>query len=146
MDVDRLAREVPRLGLVQALADRYRFMHWELEFADTFADRGGFDLVVGNPPWIKVEWNEGGVMGDVEPLFVLRKFSASKLAQMRQETLEKYDLRSDYFAAFEEADGTQNFLNALQNYPLLKGSQSNLYKCFLPQAWMIGNQDHTIGL
>ncbi len=88
VDVDRLAREVPHLRLVQELADRYRFLHWELEFADTFADRGGFDMVVGNPPWIKVEWNEGGVMGDVEPLFVLRKFSASKLSQMREETLE----------------------------------------------------------
>ncbi|MBF0213305.1 MAG: hypothetical protein HQM00_07035 [Magnetococcales bacterium] len=143
VDVDRLARERPRLGLVQTLADRYRFLHWELEFADTFADRGGFDLVVGNPPWIKVEWNEGGVMGDVEPLFVLRGESASKLAQLRVETLEKYDLRSGYLAAFEEADGTQNFLNAMQNYPLLKGSQSNLYKCFLPQAWMVGK---TVGV
>ncbi|ABK43865.1 conserved hypothetical protein [Magnetococcus marinus MC-1] len=145
IDVDRLCRERPRLGLIQALADRYRFLHWELEFADLFADRGGFDLVVGNPPWIKVEWNEGGVMGDVEPLFVLRKLSASKLAQLRAETLEKYDLRSGYLSAFEESDGTQNFLNAQQNYPLLKGSQSNLYKCFLPQAWMVGREKGVSG-
>jgi hypothetical protein len=32
-------------------------------------------------------------------------------------------------------------LNGLQNYPLLKGMQTNLYKCFLPLAWMIGKQD-----
>jgi type I restriction-modification system DNA methylase subunit len=25
--------------------------HWEVEFAEVFEDRGGFDVVVGNPPW-----------------------------------------------------------------------------------------------
>ncbi|RMD60318.1 hypothetical protein D6833_09915, partial [Candidatus Parcubacteria bacterium] len=40
---------------------------------------------------------------------------------------------------------TQNFLNALQNYPLLKGVQTNLYKCFLPQAWMIGSSGGVSG-
>ena len=135
VDVDRLCRDNKRLGLVRELGERYRFLHWELEFADLFERRGGFDLVLGNPPWLKVEWNEGGVMGDHEPLFVLRKLSASKLAKKRQEVLDKYDLRSDYLSAYEEASATQNFLNGIQNYPLLKGMQTNLYKCFLPQAW-----------
>jgi len=145
VDVDRLTRENERLGLVLELAERYRFLHWELEFADVFARRGGFDLVLGNPPWIKVEWNEGGVLGDAEPLFVLRKFSASKLDQLREETLERLGLLSRYLAAFEEAEATQNFLNAVQNYPLLKGIQTNLYKCFLPQAWMIGREGGVSG-
>ncbi len=135
VDVDRLCRDNKRLGLVRELGERYRFLHWELEFADLFERRGGFDLVLGNPPWLKVEWNEGGVMGDHEPLFVLRKLSASKLAEKRQEVLDKYELRNDYLVAYEEAAATQNFLNGLQNYPLLKGMQTNLYKCFLPQAW-----------
>ena len=141
VDVDRLCREHKRFALVQQLFDRYRFLHWELEFADLFASRGGFDLVLGNPPWLKVEWNEGGVMGDHEPLFVLRKLSASKLAEKRLEVLEKYDLQGDYFAAYEEAAASQNFLNSFQNYPLLGGMKANLYKCFLPQAWMIGREE-----
>lgn len=33
------------------LASRHHFHHWELEFPEVFA-RGGFDLVLGNPPWI----------------------------------------------------------------------------------------------
>ncbi len=139
VNVDKICREFPRLGIVCDLAERYRFLHWELEFADLFEDRGGFDLVLGNPPWIKVEWNEGGVMGDVEPLFVLRSgYSAPKLAEMREETLEKYMLRSEYLTEFEDAEGMQNYLNALQNYASLAGMKANLYKCFLPQAWMLG--------
>lgn len=141
VNVDRLCRENSRLGLVKTLAENHRFLHWELEFADVFDRRGGFDLVLGNPPWIKVEWNESGVLGDAEPLFMLRKLSASALAEKRKASLQKYNLTAAYLSAFEAAEGTQNFLNALQNYPLLRGIQTNLYKCFLPQAWMIGRQD-----
>jgi len=138
VDADRLCRDSARLGLVIELAVKYRFLHWELQFADIFTDRGGFDLVLGNPPWIKVEWNEGGVMGDAEPLYVLRKYSASKLAQMRDEMIKCFDLRSGYLTAHEEADATQRYLNAYQNYPILKGIQTNLFKCFIPQSWIIG--------
>lgn len=35
---------------VTAAASRLLFFHWPLEFADVFAG-GGFDLVIGNPPW-----------------------------------------------------------------------------------------------
>ncbi|WP_136797073.1 class I SAM-dependent DNA methyltransferase [Desulfosediminicola ganghwensis] len=138
VNVDKLCRENDRLGLVQELAGRYRFHHWELHFASMFADRGGFDLILGNPPWLKVEWNEGGVMGDKDPLSVLRKLSASKMAEKRQEVIGKYGLLSGYLAGYEESSATQNFLNGFQNYPQLKRMQTNLYKCFLPQAWAIG--------
>jgi len=140
VDVNRLCTELPRLELVKELSERYRFLHWELQFASLFEERGGFDLVLGNPPWIKVEWQEGAVLGDFEPLYVLRKFSSKQLADLRAGTLAKHDLQSHYLSEFESADATQNFLNATQNYPLLKGTQSNLYKCFLPQAWMVGNE------
>ncbi|MBI3302227.1 MAG: hypothetical protein HYZ72_09170 [Deltaproteobacteria bacterium] len=139
IDVDRLCRENERLKLVQELAEKYSFLHWELEFADVSADRGGFDLVLGNPPWIKVQWNEGGVIGDAEPLFVLRKYSASALAELRAETLERHNLCSAYLSAYEDAAATQSFLNAAQNYPELRGMQTNLYRCFVPKAWYLIN-------
>lgn len=55
VDLDSLCKQFPRLALVRKLAEQNHFMHWELEFADLFAERGGFDLVIGNPPWIKVD-------------------------------------------------------------------------------------------
>lgn len=136
----------PRLRKVDELAARYKFFHWELEFADIFTDNGGFDLILGNPPWLKVEWQEGGIMGDYEPQFVLRKFSASKLNTLREETLLRMPaLEQAYFSEYEEASATQNFLNGLVNYPELKGIQTNLFKCFLPQAWRIGGRQAMCG-
>ena len=133
-----LYKQHPRLQLVKELADKFKFFHWELTFADIFADRGGFDVMLGNPPWLKVEWNEGGVLGDYNPEFLIKNFSASQLPDRRKQEFKlKADLEKSWFMELEEAEGTQNFLNAYQNYPELKGIQTNLYKCFLPQAWLL---------
>jgi hypothetical protein len=146
VNLDLLFQHVPRLKLAQEIADKRKFFHWELEHADIFAAEGGFDVVLGNPPWIKVEWQEGGVLGDYRPLFVLRKFSASKLNQLRGETFDIIPpLERVWREEFEESEGTQNFLNATRNYPLLQGQKANLYKCFLPQAWMIASRRGVVG-
>lgn len=140
VNVDELCKGFPRLALVKELADRYRFHHWELEFADLFVERGGFDLILGNPPWVKVEWNEGSVLSDYEPLFALRKLSSPEMAKRREGVFASYtDSKHAYYVEYEGASGTQCFLNSLQNYPLLKGMQTNLYKCFQPLSWYIAS-------
>ncbi len=136
VDIPALRKQEPRLDLAARIAEQNKFMHWELEFADLFADRGGFDLIIGNPPWIKITWNEQSVLSDRQPMFAVKKLSASETAKYRTETLKYADIRQLYFAEFEEMSGEQNFLNAVQNYSDLKGQQTNLFKCFLPQAWM----------
>jgi len=144
--IEKLFEHFPRLRLVHELTECHRFFHWELTFADVFAGNGGFDLILGNPPWLKVEWQEAGVLGDFHPLFNLRKFSATKLRDEREAAFEKHPkLKETWFAEYEQADATQSFLNATQNYPLLKGVQTNLYKCFLPLAWMLGSQQAVSG-
>ena len=131
---------------MQELAERYRFHHWGLEFADLFDQYSGFDLVLGNPPWIKVEWSEGGVLGDANPRFVFDNLSASDLDKLREEAMKHHlRLRAEYFVVFEEAEATQNFLNGYQNYPILRGVQTNLYKCFLPHAWYISGPSGVAG-
>ncbi len=135
VNLDELCARLPRLRVVRDLGRQHHFMHWELEFADLFADRGGFDLVLGNPPWIKIEWNEGTVMGDFEPIYVLRSLSAPQLRELREEVLKKQSaLRQTYLNEYCEAAGTQNYLNSRQNYPLLQGIQSNLFKCFIARG------------
>ncbi|EBV0129359.1 class I SAM-dependent DNA methyltransferase, partial [Salmonella enterica subsp. enterica serovar Derby] len=146
LKTDVLFRHLPRLAIVDALKKQHRFFHWDLEFCDLFAERGGFDLMLGNPPWLKVEWQEAGVLGDYEPEFVLRKLSASKLAMLRADTFNAIPALEDAWRSeYEGCEGMQNFLNAQQNYPVLRGVQTNLYKCFLPQAWRLGTQKGVAG-
>ena len=42
--------DAPLIHEVERLASAYGFFHWHLSFPEVFA-RGGFDAVLGNPPW-----------------------------------------------------------------------------------------------
>jgi hypothetical protein len=54
------------LEIAETSAGAHRFFHWELEFPEVFFDAdgrrrpdGGFDAVVGNPPWDMVRADHG---------------------------------------------------------------------------------------
>ncbi len=154
LDLDQLFKVFPRLKLVNELASRHRFHHWELVFADVFYGhrangevRGGFDLVVGNPPWVKVEWEEKAVLGEFDPLVAVQTIRPRD-ATRRVEAAVAADaaVGAAWFAEMEATAGTQTFLNATQNYPLLSGQKVNLYKCFLPMAWKMASQSGVVGL
>ena len=139
VDIPKLRRENPRLNLAAQIAEKNHFMHWELEFADLFAERGGFDLIIGNPPWIKIEWNEQGVLADANPMFAVKNLTATETTHQRAAALKDAETNAMYFSEYESMAGEQNFLGAKQNYPDLKGAV-NLFKCFLSLAW--GNNNN----
>ena len=86
-----------------------------------------------------VEWNEAGILGEKNPLFAIRKLNATELANQRASAFAEFgDLQAEWTHELEEATATKSFLNAIQNYPNLKGMKNNLYKCFLPVGWMLG--------
>ena len=140
VNLDRLRKDSEQLRIANEIAQGQHFFHWELEFADVFQERGGFDLIVGNPPWIKLEWNEVSVLGDWEPLFPVKKIKAPEInANKRREVLARKNNKALYYSEYETIMGQLSFLNAISNYPLLKGQQTNLFRCFLPQAWEFGD-------
>lgn len=147
VDTQLLKQAFPRFDLVEQLANQHKFFHWTLQFADVFAGApqageanqahdGGFDLMLGNPPWLLIGWNSSAVLGDFEPLLILRKFSANKAEQLRDQIFENNPaVANAWMAEYEQSSGAQSFLGDISNYPLLQGQKANLYKCFLPQAW-----------
>ena len=46
------------------------FFHWELDFATVFA-RGGFDLQVGNPPWVRPRTDVDALLAEGDPWWQL---------------------------------------------------------------------------
>lgn len=154
--ISKLRQHFPRIEQVEAVAATQRFLHWELCFADVLlgarpgagpGQRGGFDLILGNPPWLKVEWNEAGILGEKNPVFAVRKVSASELVKLRAQAFDDFPgLQAAWTGELQEASGAQNFLNAVQNYPLLQGMKANLYKCFMPLAWGLNSAQGVTGL
>ena len=136
VNLDQLRSLFPRMRIADEVAKQQHFFHWELEFADVFAERGGFNLVIGNPPWIKLEWNETNVLGDHDPLIYVKKAKASEIKpEQRNRILSNALNLKEYYTEYETIIGQLSFFNAISNYPLLKGQQANLFKCFFPQAW-----------
>ncbi|WP_024973840.1 Eco57I restriction-modification methylase domain-containing protein [Ralstonia pickettii] len=143
--ISKLRQHFSRIAQVEAIGDVRHFMHWELCFADVLLRDGGFDLILGNPPWIKVEWNEAGILGERNPIFAIRKIG--DLAKLRADAFKEFPgLQAAWTEELQEAAGTQNFLNATQNYPLLQGMKANLYKCFMPLAWGLNGTQGVTGL
>lgn len=54
------------LALAESLAAEHRFFHWCLEFPDVFDGRAaagpGFDVVLGNPPWVSYAGRQKAVI------------------------------------------------------------------------------------
>ena len=145
VDLEMLCKNIPRLGVVKEIVNSYRYLHWELEFADMFRENNGFDLILGNPPWKKVKWQENSLLGDLNAKIMVKKLSAPRVSALRNELLTSNNIISLYFSAYEENTATLNYLNSTQNYSDLKGVQSDLYHSFLPQSWLISSSIGIIG-
>jgi type I restriction-modification system DNA methylase subunit len=141
-------QDFPMLKKVEALGKQYHFFHWDLVFADVFRKHGGFDLVLGNPPWVKVQWEEAGILGEFNPLLAIRNKTGPEFAKERAGAFEGFaGLQTAWASELSEATGFLSFLNGKQNYPMLNGMQTNLYKCFLPLAWRVtGHSGGVTGL
>jgi hypothetical protein len=136
----------PRLALTRQVVGQQCFHHWGLTFSEVWGENGGFDLILGNPPWVKLGWNESGLLSEYDPVLSIRKMSASDVAKQRNQQLNDLIRIDDYLHEFCSSAGMMSFLNAMSNYPLLRGIQSNLYKCFICQSWSIGSQTGIVGL
>lgn len=136
-----------RFKIVKRYADRYHYFHPMLEFLEVFWLREGFDIICGNPPWIKLEFDEVGILAEKYPEVAIRKMSAPDVRRKRNEMFAvNHDLELLYRAEETENNCSSVFLNAYQNYPLLVGQQTNLYKCVLENGFSLLSNDGYMGL
>ncbi|MDX2629201.1 class I SAM-dependent DNA methyltransferase, partial [Streptomyces scabiei] len=132
-------------GMAKDVAKTQGFFHWELEFAQVFA-RGGFDLQVGNPPWVRPYWHEDQVLAELEPWFVLtEKPSAAERRLRKGEVLTAFG--GEYFLGeLATNSAIAAALSSPATYPLLVGTKSDLYRAFMGQVWRHISQHGSAGL
>ena len=99
----------PHLTAAEAVSERRKFFHWALEFPEVFFERGGFDAVIGNPPWNTLSPDVKEFFGTYDPT-VFRKG-----VPKGEQDERKDELRED-----EDVDATwrreARFLHELSNY------------------------------
>ena len=132
----------PRLKIAERLAERYHFFHPMLEFIEVFWLRDGFDIICGNPPWLKLEFDEQGILSEKYPEVAIRKVSAPDVRNMRDKMFEQIPATEELYRS-EEIDTACSsiFMNAYSNYPLLVGQQTNLYKCVLENCMDLASEE-----
>ena len=97
----------------------------------------GFDLVLGNPPWLKVSWNDAVVLNEFDVTLGVKESKSAGYNKARLPLLQDIDNRRFYSDAFCQGQGVVTFLNSHHEYPVLAGIQTNLYKNFIVRAWAI---------
>ena len=135
-----------RLSLVKESSDQNRFFHSQLEFIEVFLENGGFDIIVGNPPWLKVLFQEKDVISENYPELLIRKTKAPVVRKFRSKYLEIEKNKSIFLDEFISLESSTTFLNSFQNYPLLKGQQTNLYKCIIENSLYTQSKFGFVGL
>lgn len=136
MDLKHPEERFPWMRVVTDIADEQGFLHWELDFALAFAEGGGFDLQVGNPPWVRPEWKEDSVIAEFEPWFMLtEKPPAAEKQRRRAAELTRAEVATYTLQEVTSTATLADYLAASQVYPLISGSQPDLYRAFMCQVW-----------
>ena len=123
-------RVVPQVrSVVDQLADQYAFLHWHLAFPDVFASRGGFDLVLGNPPWEKVKLSEKEFFASRAPE-IANLAGAKRKAAIEKLQVDDPALWSEYRFSLRQAEGESHFIRSSGRYPLCGRGDVNTYAIF----------------
>ena len=140
----QLELRFPWAGVAGDVARAQGFFHWELDFAQVFA-RGGYDLQVGNPPWVRPEWLESAVLAELDPWFELSDKPTASESSLRKE--EIVNTGKDFFLReLASNTGITSPLSSPAVYPLLSGTKPDLYRAFMNRAWSNQKENGITGL
>ncbi len=132
---------------VTRLRDQYGFFHWHLAFphilrpkqlvdeSDPCGWEGGFDVVLGNPPWEKVKLVEKEFFAERLPEIAQAPTAAARerlIKQIREADAGTalHAIARAYEAAAREAEGNSHLLRRSGRFPLCGKGDVNTYSVF----------------
>ena len=148
----RAKRFAPLLAQAQALAAEEGFLNWQVAFPGIWQDweeprlHGGFDAVIGNPPWdrIKLQQVEWFAARRPEIAKAQRAADRKKMIAALEEAADP--LAEEFAEASERAVFAAHMARASGDYPLLSGGDVNLYSLFVERAMTLVNPHGMVGL
>ena len=135
-----------------SVAGRESFLHWEAAFPGVwrgwqdYRPEGGFDAVIGNPPWDRIKLQEVEWFATRDPELARAPTAAARRAGIRQLRRQGAPLAAEFDAAKERADKLGQLVRASGHYPLLGGGDINLYSLFVERAMSLIKPDGLVGL
>ncbi len=137
-DLNRLKIGMPQRsgveGKVRELARRHRFFHWHIAFAEIMQD-GGFDIVLGNPPWERIKLQEQEFFASRSQDIATAPNKAARDRLIRQLAREdalpaERALFESFEAAKRESEAISQFVRTGGHFPLTGVGDINTYALF----------------
>jgi hypothetical protein len=130
----------PWLGIAVAGSTDQGFFHWQFEYPQVFA-LGGFDLQVGNPPWVHPTFSENLELAEFDPWWQLKgDVPASALRARRELALTDVAVQQHLVEEESKMLATRQFLTAVAYFPLRGGGSPDLYRSFMEISWRNARQ------
>ncbi len=114
---------------VERLTRRYRFFHWDLAFPEVF-ENGGFDCVLGNPPWERVKLQEKEWFAERKPEIADAPTSAARKRMIETLKTDDFPLYRRFLDDLRESEGWSHLMRNTGRYPLCGRGDINLYAVF----------------
>jgi hypothetical protein len=136
----------------RALIEEERFLNWQIAFPgvwDNWASRereGGFDAVVGNPPWDRIKLQQVEWFAARRPEIALAQRASDRTKMIAGLKTDGDPLWDDFVHADRRAADTARMARASGDYPLLSRGDLNLYSLFVERAHALTNPKGIVGL
>lgn len=119
----------PLEGAAREVAGAASVLHWPLEFPDVMVGKGGFDLVLGNPPWEVVQLGEEEYFQSRAPEIAELKGATRKKAIAALEQ-ERPELFADFAREKRKFEAINEFSRAGERFELTARGKLNTFGLF----------------
>lgn len=144
--IESVLEEHPWLRICENVAKEQGFFHWELDFASVFG-RGGFDLQVGNPPWVRPEWDEKQALAEFDPWWQLHGRQELSGSSIRKSALlSNSEVRQYFVDSNSRLVSLRQRLTTIVDFTPLEGMAPDLYRFFIEQTWRHQASRGVVGL
>ncbi|GIV88243.1 MAG: hypothetical protein KatS3mg055_0761 [Chloroflexus sp.] len=107
------------------------WLHWPLAFPDVIGERGGFDVVLGNPPWERIKLQEQEFFAARDRTIANAPNAAARKRLITALPQTNPTLWNEYQAALHRAESISRFLRQSGQYPLAGRGDINTYAVFV---------------
>jgi len=140
-----------RWTAARSIADEESFLHWEAAFPGVWhhwqseTPKGGFDAVIGNPPWDQIEQPEVEWFALRNDEVALASTGAARKALIRRQLDSGDKLAVEYARVRDRAAAIRTYVRASGHFPQLSSGRINLYSLRNESLVTYGCYTHAFG-
>ncbi|WP_420417414.1 Eco57I restriction-modification methylase domain-containing protein [Pacificispira sp.] len=146
------ARFTSILDAARTLVSEERFLNWQVAFPGVWREWesnnlvGGFDAVIGNPPWDRIKLQQVEWFAARRREIALAQRAADRKRMIEALEADGDPLYQDFLRANDRAEASARVARRGGHFPLLSGGDINLYSLFVERAMTVVKPDGIVGL